>query len=95
MKTIRQYLIEILEEQEMDPKGLSKRLKISEKEVHTHLTHIQRSLKAQKKKLHITPAQCLRCDFVFKDRNRFTRPGRCPKCKEGHLSPPCFKIKSV
>jgi hypothetical protein len=29
---------------------------------------------------------------VFKDRTRFTKPGRCPRCKGGHLEQPRYEI---
>ena len=92
MGTIRQNMIRVLEEKHMTAKDLSKELKISEKEVYTHLSHIQKTLKAQKKELIVEPFQCMVCDFIFKNRSRFTRPGRCPECRQGHISPAIYKI---
>ncbi len=91
-KTIRKELISLLEEKEMTARDLSKALKIQEKEVYDHLEHVRRSLKAQKKKLNIDPYYCLVCDFVFKDRRRLSRPGRCPKCRQGHIEPAAYRI---
>ncbi len=93
MSTIRQKMILALEEKQMTAKELSKELKVSEKDVYTHLSHIQKTIKPQKKKLLVEPFQCLVCDFVFKDRKRLTRPGRCPECKQGHISPATYRIK--
>ena len=91
-KTLRQQIIDLLEESEHTARGLSARLRIKEKEVYTHLPHIQRSVSAGRGKLQITPAECLSCGFVFKDRRRFTSPGRCPRCRCEHISEPLYRI---
>jgi predicted Zn-ribbon and HTH transcriptional regulator len=76
----------------MDARELSHEVGIREKEVYDHLAHIARSLAVKGYKLGIQPARCLSCGFVFKDRQRFTRPGRCPRCKKSHLQSPGFYI---
>jgi predicted Zn-ribbon and HTH transcriptional regulator len=92
MKTIRQKIIDLLSQQEMDARDLSHELGIQEKEVYSHLQHVARSLTARKKKLIVDPSQCLRCGYVFDNRRRLTRPGRCPQCKRSHLQSPRFRI---
>jgi predicted Zn-ribbon and HTH transcriptional regulator len=92
MKTIRQQIIEFLTDAEMEARDLSGAVGIKEKEVYEHLTHIARSLAARGSKLTIRPSECLKCGYVFKDRKRFTRPGRCPRCRETHIINPSFKI---
>ena len=79
-------------DEEMDARELSRELGIKEKEVCEHLIHISRSLDAQGRRINIRPGECLKCGYVFKDRKRFTRPGRCPKCRKSHLTSPSFKI---
>ena len=92
METIRQQMIALLSDKEMDARELSQTMGIREKEVHDHLPHIARSVAAQKKKLTIQPVTCLACGYVFKERKRFTRPGRCPRCKKSHLDQPKYRI---
>ena len=92
MQTVRQRIIELLTEGEMDARELSREVGIREKEVCDHLAHIARSLAVKGKKLSIQPAQCVSCGYVFKDRQRYTRPGRCPRCKKSHLQSPAFYI---
>ena len=92
MQTVRQRIIALLSENEMDARELSREVGIREKEVSDHLTHIARSLAAKGKKLDIHPAQCLSCGYVFKNRKRFTRPGRCPSCRKSHLLSPSYYI---
>ena len=90
MQTIRQKIIDLLSRGEMDARQLSGLVGIREKEVIEHLSHVARSLAVKGKKLTIRPAECLTCGYVFEKRQRFTRPGRCPRCKKSHPQPPVF-----
>jgi predicted Zn-ribbon and HTH transcriptional regulator len=92
MPTIRQKIIDLLSTEEMDARQLSVHLGIKEKEAIEHLSHIARSMAAKGRKLKIRPAECLTCGYVFENRRRFTRPGRCPRCKKSHLLNPGFFI---
>jgi len=47
--TIRKQMIELLDNKEMSARDLSQALSIREKEVYTHLSHIARSVTAQKR----------------------------------------------
>ena len=92
MSTIRQEIVALLSEGEYGAKDISKIVRISEKEVYAHLEHINRSLKLKRARLIITPAVCLTCGFKFEARNRFSSPGRCPKCKGEHIQDPRYGI---
>jgi hypothetical protein len=43
-------------------------------------------------RLRITPAECPRCGRVFSRRQRFTRPSRCPDCKDERVSWPRLEL---
>jgi len=92
MKTIRKQIMALLSDAEMTAKEISSAVGIGEKEVYGHLSHAARSVKSQKKKLVITPAECMGCGYVFENRQRFTRPGRCPICKSEHIKNPMYRI---
>ena len=92
METIRQQMIALLSEEEMSAIELSQKLRITEKEVYTHLPHIARSVAMQEKKLLIQPSRCLKCGYVFEERKRFTRPGHCPRCKATYIQRPAYRI---
>ena len=92
MQTIRQQMIVLLSEKEMGARELSQAMRIREKEVYEHLSHIARSAAAQGKKLIILPFRCLVCGYVFQERKRFTRPGRCPRCKKTHVQEPTYQV---
>ena len=90
--TLRQQMMAVLKEGEWDVRGLSQRLGIAEKEVIAHLGHVQRSLAADGRCLVIQPSSCLACGFVFKGLGRFTRPGRCPQCRQTRITSPLFQV---
>ncbi|MEE8432706.1 MAG: transcriptional regulator [Candidatus Desulfatibia sp.] len=94
MQTIRKQMSGLLEKEEMSARELSQAVRIREKEVYEHLAHIGRTVNTKRKKLVITPSQCLGCGYVFKDRKRFTRPGRCPHCKNERINNPAYRILS-
>ncbi|NIS59472.1 MAG: transcriptional regulator [Proteobacteria bacterium] len=92
METIRKRMIILLNKEEMSARDLSQAMGIREKEVYEHLSHIARSVAAQRKKLNIRPFRCLGCGYVFQDRKRFTRPSRCPRCKRSHIQEATYRV---
>ena len=91
-KTVRRRILALLRSRQMSARELSQSLGIEEKEVYSHLDHVHRSAVPLGLRLQIRPSQCLKCGFVFKDRARFTPPGRCPRCKGTYLQKPAFRI---
>jgi len=85
-------MVVLLESKEMSAQEISTTVGIGEKEVYTHLSHIARSLKPQRKELVIKPAECLKCGYVFKKRKRLTPPSRCPICKSEYTRNPMYRI---
>ena len=92
MKTIRQQMVTLLSRDQQSARDLSVALKIREKEVYDHLSHIKRSLALQKTKLRVQPAHCLECGYVFADRARLTKPSKCPRCKGTHIEDPRYRV---
>jgi predicted Zn-ribbon and HTH transcriptional regulator len=91
--TIRKQLIEMLGAGPCGVRELSQDLHQSEKEIYDHLQHIERTLKAEGRRLTITPAVCLACGYVFEGRTRPQPPGRCPRCKKTHIRRPRYAIR--
>jgi len=50
MQTIRKQMIELLDKREVSAREISQSLSMREKEVYGHLSHISRSVNAQRKK---------------------------------------------
>jgi hypothetical protein len=90
MPTIRKEIADLLQKESLDLRGISQILRIREKEVLDHLQHIARSV--HPRKLAMDPAACLRCGFVFRKRERFSPPSRCPICKSESVSAPRYQI---
>ena len=67
-------------------------LGIREKDVYEHLDHVARSALAAKLKLRVAPSRCLKCGYLFRERKRFTRPSRCPVCRNSHLTEPAYRV---
>ncbi|WP_267927159.1 transcriptional regulator [Desulfolithobacter dissulfuricans] len=90
--TKRQQLMDMLRQEELTSLDISAMLGIPEKEVHTQLGHIRRSLSRRGEKLVVTPFSCQSCGYLFKKRQRLDRPGRCPKCKSSHIRLATFRV---
>jgi len=86
-ETIRKHIIRLLKENSFTAKEMSKLIGISEKDVYFELENVSRS-----EKLEVEPSQCNICGFVFKKRDKLTKPSKCPICKEGSISDPRFSI---
>lgn len=91
--TIRQEIIDLLSSEKLTIRDLSQAISLTEKEILDHFDHIERSLQPQGKKLVATPYTCLTCGFIFDKRTRFTKPGRCPSCKNSHIQVAQFFIR--
>lgn len=65
---------------------------LPEKDVAEHLEHLDKSLRREGLRLDVTPAECLACGYVFRDRARYTAPSACPECRSERVAPPSFKV---
>lgn len=92
-ETVRQEIISALQGQTLSSKEISARVKASEKEVYEHLEHIQRTINKTEHTLIITPAECRKCGFVFRKRDRLKKLGKCPVCHSEFIQEPLFSIR--
>lgn len=90
--TVRQELLGLLRETPLTSLELSQLAGLSERDVLPHLEHLSRSLRRGPERLVMRPPVCKQCDYVFEDRSRVTRPGRCPACKAQRVSLPVFEV---
>ncbi len=90
--TIRKEIAQLLSDDDLSARDLSQAIGIREKDVYHHLVHVAHSVAAQGKKLITLPFKCLTCGYVFEERKRYTRPGRCPRCKKAHLEVPLYRV---
>ena len=90
--TVRAALRAALRNGPRTARELSAQVGIPEKQVAGHLEHLGRSLKAAGQRLHVDPARCLDCGFVFRKRDRLSRPSRCPVCRGERVDAPRFDL---
>jgi len=90
--TVRQKIVELLSREELTALELSQLGRLPEKEIIKHLLHVAKSV-APARKLTVLPSHCETCGFIFKKRNRFTTPSRCPLCRSERISSPVFTVK--
>lgn len=91
-ETVRQEIMDVLKGQTLTAKDISALVRIPEKSVYEHLEHIQKSMARSEHPLAVVPAQCKKCGFTFKKRERLKKPGRCPACKGEAIEEPLFSI---
>jgi predicted Zn-ribbon and HTH transcriptional regulator len=92
-ETLRQEIIFVLEGRTLSAKDISANVGIREKDVYEHLGHIQKSLGRKGPSLLVTPAECKKCGFVFKKRERLKKPSKCPICRGQSIHEPLFSIR--
>ncbi len=92
-ETARQQIMSVLKGRPLSARDISAEVRISEKEVYGHLEHIQRSIDRGRCRLAVTPAECKKCGFVFKKRDRLRKPGKCPVCRSESITKPLFSIE--
>ncbi len=91
-QTVRQTIMDHLDNTPMTARDISGAVGITEKDVYHHLDFIEKSVRQKGKKLHVDPAYCRDCGFVFKDRKKLKKPGRCPVCRDGRIASAVFTI---
>ena len=90
--TIRKYIIALLEEHTMSAKELSGIIRVPEREIYDHLDHIRKTLHKTSQRLHVEPARCEKCGFIFQKRAKLSKPGKCPLCHSQLILPPLFSM---
>ncbi|MDA8431748.1 MAG: ArsR family transcriptional regulator [Nitrospiraceae bacterium] len=91
-ETVRREIISVLGRGEASAKDISFEVRIPEKEVYEHLSHIRKTLDKKDHQLLIIPAECAKCGFVFSKRERLRKPGKCPVCKGESIREPLFSL---
>ena len=94
-RTTRQRIVELLTGTRLSSHQLAQMLGIPERQVEDHLTHVVKTLARDKsRRFVLEPAACPDCDFVFRERTKLTRPGRCPRCRREQITAPRYGIEA-
>jgi len=91
-ETIRDSIARELRGGWLSARQLSSLVGISEKAVPGHLEHLRKSASGAGETFELEPAVCTKCDYEFDDRDRLSKPSRCPECKGQRLEPPRFRM---
>lgn len=93
-RTPRQRIADLLTLAPMTTQQIAAVVKMSERQVEDHLGHIMKTVARDRSvKFVLHPSACKDCDFVFRDRNRITRPSRCPRCRSELLTDPRYSVE--
>ncbi len=93
-RTPRQRIRDLLEITPLTSRRIAEVVGISERQVEDHLVHIVKSVARDRTlRFILEPPACKDCDFVFRERERLTRPSRCPKCHSQAISEPRYSIE--
>ena len=90
--TLREGLRAALRQGRATARELSGRLGLRERDV---ACTSPTSLRHGGERQVIEPAARLARGFVFRSRERLTRPGACPRCRSTRIDPPAFGIESA
>ena len=93
--TVRESLAAELRAGALTARELSARVGIRERDVAEHLEHLARSLEQRGESLRVEPASCVECGYVFRSRDRLSRPSACPSCRSTRIDPPAFSVEST
>ena len=91
MATIRKQIIDAIEVRPMTAIELSGLLRVSQREIESHLPNIEKTARAMGRKMVFWPAECKDCDFKF-TKEKFKKPSRCPKCKGEWITLPAWSL---
>jgi len=90
--TVRERIAQALRTAQLTAREISERASVQERDVAEHLRHLGHSLTHSGEQLRVSAPHCIKCGFEFSDRERHSRPSRCPRCKSERISPPSFQI---
>ena len=94
-ETVRKEIMDILEGRSLSVRDISGSVGVSVREIYDHLSHIQKTISKGEGHLIITPAECKKCGFVFRKRERFKKPGKCPVCRSESIEEPLFSVNKT
>ena len=90
--TVRERIADALRAAQLTAREISERASVQERDVAEHLRHLEQSLIHSGERLQVNAPHCIKCGFEFSQRERHSRPSRCPHCKSERITPPSFQI---
>lgn len=87
----RKHLVTLLQDRPMSVRDIAELMEVPINEVTQDIEHLAKSLKHGALRLNIDPAYCRKCGFRF-ERQRFSRPSKCPHCRATWIRPPLISV---
>lgn len=94
-QTVRQKIAELLRCGELTAVEISRQASVAERDVAEHLRHLEHTLAQSGERLRVLAPHCVKCGFVFGEREKHSRPSRCPHCKSERLSKARFTVVPI
>lgn len=91
-ETIRREIWSLLKSRALSAPEISAYTGVRERDIYDHLEHIQKTTSREAFHLKVRPAECIKCGFVFKKRERLKKPGKCPVCRGQQIEDPVFYL---
>jgi len=88
----RKDLITLLLNNPLGITDIARQMEVPPNVLEDDIEHLLKSLKHSEYRLNITPAECRKCGFTF-HKDKFHRPGKCPKCHATWISEPLFEVR--
>ena len=73
---------------------LSREFGLDAREMAAELEHLRQSFRNEPYRLRVFPATCRKCGFTF-DRERLTKPGKCPRCWSTWIHEPRIGVEKT
>jgi len=89
----RRDLIPLLLDKKMSLSEIARNMREKPKEIIEALTHLAKSSRHGDYELVIDPAECRKCGFEF-SADKFSKPGKCPKCRSTWIFEPLIGVRT-
>ena len=89
--TVRRQLRDVLSTTPRTVSSLAREMGLRRAEVEEDLRHAIRSARTAGERVDVEPARCKSCGFVF-DREKLTKPSKCPECRGTRIFEPLISI---
>ena len=89
----RRDLVPMLLGKKMSLSEIARTVREKPKDVIEALTHLAKSFRHGDYELVMEPAECRKCGFEF-GTDKFSKPGKCPKCRSTWIFEPLIGVRA-
>ncbi len=89
----RRDLVPLLLDKKISLSEIARTVREKPKDVIEALTHLAKSSRHGDYELVMDPAECRKCGFEF-GTDKFSKPGKCPKCRSTWIFEPLIGVRA-